>query len=63
MRLPLGLSSAHKVTLSAATVKAKAQYLSKAKKHEVASVEVFCKAGVEIANMSAEDFNAWPAIA
>ena len=63
MRLPLGSASAHKVTLCAASVKAKAYYLSKAKKYEVASVEVFRKAGVEIANMSAENFNALPAIA
>ena len=35
----------------------------KPKKQDAASVEVFRKAGVEIANMSPEDFAAWRAIA
>ena len=37
--------------------------LAEAKKQDAASVEVFKEAGVEIAQMSAEDFDAWRAIA
>ena len=36
---------------------------AEAKKQDAASVEVFKKAGVEIKNMSTEEFNAWRAIA
>ena len=47
----------------AAAEKAEAFYLEEAKKQDAASVEVFEKAGVEIAEMSPEDFEAWRALA
>ena len=43
--------------------KAEAYYLEEAKKQDAASVKVFADAGVEIANMSPADFEAWRAIA
>lgn len=43
--------------------KAEAFYLEEAKKQDAASVKVFQDAGVEIASMSAEDFDAWRALA
>ena len=43
--------------------KAEAFYLEEAKKQDAASVKVFKDAGVEIASMSAEDFDAWRALA
>lgn len=58
-----GLSEAQQTALLEASKKAQAFYLAEAKKQDAASVEVFEKAGVEIANMSAEDFAAWRAIA
>jgi len=47
-------------------IKGYLDYLSsyeEAKKQDAASAEVFRKAGVEIAEMSAEDFDAWRALA
>ena len=58
-----GLNEAQQEALLAGAAKAEAFYLEEAKKEDAASVEVFEKAGVEIAKMSPEDFEAWRAIA
>ncbi len=58
-----GLTKEQQTALLDASAKAEAYYLEEAKKQDAASVEVFTKAGVEIAEMSAEDFEAWRAIA
>ncbi|WP_411572499.1 TRAP transporter substrate-binding protein DctP [Tropicimonas sp. TH_r6] len=57
------LSEEQQAALLAGAEKAEAHYLAEAKKQDAASVEVFKEAGVEIAEMSAEDFEAWRAIA
>ena len=49
--------------LLAASEKAQAFYLEEAKKEDAASAEVFRENGVEIAEMTAEDFDAWRALA
>ena len=58
-----GLNAAQQAALLAASANAETYYLAEAKKQDAASVKVFRKAGVEIANMSPEDFAAWRAIA
>ena len=58
-----GLTEAQQAALKAAAAKAQAFYLDEAKKQDAASAETFKKAGVEIATMSPEDFEAWRAIA
>lgn len=58
-----GLKPEQQAALMAGAEKAQAYYLAEAKKQDAASVEVFREAGVEIAEMSAEDFAAWRAIA
>ncbi|MEO9782109.1 MAG: TRAP transporter substrate-binding protein DctP [Sedimentitalea sp.] len=58
-----GLNEAQQEALLAAAAKAEAFYLEEAKKQDAASVEVFRDAGVEIAEMTPEDFEAWRAIA
>ncbi|MDT8328700.1 MAG: TRAP transporter substrate-binding protein DctP [Roseovarius sp.] len=58
-----GLTEAQQAALLAGAEKAEAFYLEEAKKEDANSVEVFEKAGVEIAHMSEEDFNAWRALA
>ena len=58
-----GLNEKQQATLLSAAEKAQAYYLEEAKKEDEASAEVFRKAGVEIAEMSAEDFDAWRALA
>lgn len=58
-----GLDAAQQEALLAASAKAEAFYLAEAKKQDAASVDVFREAGVEIANMSPEDFDAWREIA
>lgn len=58
-----GLSAEQQEALRAAAEKAEAYYLAEAKKQDAASVEVFEKVGVEIAQMSSEDFAAWRALA
>ncbi|MEM6547988.1 MAG: TRAP transporter substrate-binding protein DctP [Pseudomonadota bacterium] len=58
-----GLSAEQQDALLAAASKAEAYYLEEAKKQDSASVEIFENAGVEIAEMSAEDFAAWKALA
>ena len=57
------LNEKQQTALLRASEKAQAYYLEEAKKQDAASVEVFRDAGVEIAEMSAEDFNAWRALA
>jgi TRAP-type C4-dicarboxylate transport system substrate-binding protein len=58
-----GLSAEQQEALMAAAANAEAFYLEQAKAEDAASVEVFREAGVEIAQMSEEDFNAWLALA
>jgi len=58
-----GLSDAQKAALDAAAEKAEAYYLAEAKKQDANSVKVFKEAGVEIAQMTAEEFQAWRDIA
>ncbi len=57
------LSDAQQAALRAASAKAQAYYLEEAKKEDAASEKVFADAGVEIAQMSPADFDAWRAIA
>jgi len=58
-----GLNEAQQEALLAASEKAEAYYLEEAKKQDANSVEVYEKAGVEIAHMTQEEFEAWRAIA
>ena len=58
-----GLNAEQQTALLAAAEKAEAYYLDEAKKEDADSVEVFKKAGVEIAEMSTADFEAWRALA
>lgn len=58
-----GLNDAQKAAIDAGAAKAEAYYLEEAKKQDAASVEVYKKAGVEIANMTRDEFDAWRAIA
>ena len=58
-----GLSEEQQDALMAAAAEAEAFYLEQAKAEDAASVEVFRQAGVEIAEMSSEDFEAWRALA
>ena len=57
------LDDKQKAALDAAAAKAEAYYLEEAKKQDAASIEVFEKAGVEIKNMTPEEFNQWRDIA
>ncbi|WP_299475725.1 TRAP transporter substrate-binding protein DctP [uncultured Roseibium sp.] len=58
-----GLNEAQQQALLAGAEKAEAFYLAEAKKQDAASVQVFEEAGVEIAEMSPEDFDAWRKLA
>ncbi len=58
-----GLNDDQQSALLAAAEKAEAFYLEEAKNQDAASVETYEKAGVEIANMTEEQFNAWREIA
>ncbi|MEY8800630.1 TRAP transporter substrate-binding protein DctP [Leisingera sp. XS_AS12] len=58
-----GLTEDQQNALRDAAEKAQAYYLEEAKKQDAASAEVFAEAGVEIAEMSAEDFEAWRKLA
>jgi TRAP-type C4-dicarboxylate transport system substrate-binding protein len=49
--------------LLVASKKAEAYYLAEAKKQDAESVDVFRNAGVKIATMSADDFDAWRTLA
>ena len=57
------LNAEQQAALLAGAEKAEAYYLVEAKKQDAASVKVFQEAGVEIAEMTTEDFAAWQAIA
>lgn len=58
-----GLNADQQKALMEASAKAQTFYLEEAKKQDAASEQVFRDAGVEIAQMSAEDFEAWRALA
>lgn len=58
-----GLTDAQKAAIDAGAAKAQDYYLNEAKQQDAASVEVYKKAGVEIANMSPAEFNSWREIA
>lgn len=58
-----GLSAEQQDALMSASAKAEAYYLEEAKKEDAASVDVFKEAGVEIATMSSDEFNAWRDVA
>ncbi|MES0811799.1 TRAP transporter substrate-binding protein DctP [Roseibium sp. SCPC15] len=58
-----GLTEDQQKALLAAAEKAEAYYLEEAKKQDAASAAVFAEAGVEIAEMSPEDFEAWRKLA
>ena len=58
-----GLTEGQQAALRAGAAKAETFYLEEAKKSDAASVDVFKKAGVEIAQMSIEDFNQWREVA
>lgn len=58
-----GLTEEQQAALLAASEKAEAFYLEEAKKQDAASAEVFRENGVEIAEMTAEEFDAWRALA
>ena len=58
-----GLNADQQKALMDASAKAQAFYLEEAKKQDAASEQVFRDAGVEIAQMSQEDFDAWRALA
>lgn len=58
-----GLTDAQQNALLEAAEKAETYYLEEAKKQDAASVKVFADAGVEIAEMSSEDFEAWRKLA
>lgn len=58
-----GLSAEQQEALLAASEKAEAYYLEEAKKQDANAREVFSRNGVEIAEMTREEFQAWQAIA
>ncbi|MEM8730594.1 MAG: TRAP transporter substrate-binding protein DctP [Pseudomonadota bacterium] len=58
-----GLSEEQQAALMAGAEKAEAFYLEEAKKQDGASRKVFEDAGVEIADMSEDEFNAWRELA
>lgn len=58
-----GLNDGQKKALDAASAKAEAFYLEEAKKQDAASVKTFKDAGVEIKNMTQEEFAQWREIA
>lgn len=58
-----GLNDAQKAALQAGAAKAEAYYLEEAKKQDAASADIFAENGVEIAQMSQEEFDAWRELA
>lgn len=58
-----GLTADQQSALLDAATKAETYYLEQAKLQDAESVDVFREAGVEIAEMTAEDFQAWQALA
>lgn len=57
------LNADQQAALLASAAEAQAYYLAEAKKQDAASADAFRDAGVEIAEMSSADFEAWRAIA
>ena len=58
-----GLTDAQKAALRAAAAKAEAFYLEEAKLADAAATKAFADAGVQIAEMTQADFDAWLAVA
>ncbi|WP_338550901.1 TRAP transporter substrate-binding protein DctP [Roseovarius phycicola] len=58
-----GLTEAQQAAIMAGAEKAEAFYLEEAKKQDAESAKVFADNGVEIANMTLEEFDAWRALA
>jgi TRAP-type C4-dicarboxylate transport system substrate-binding protein len=58
-----GLNDAQKTALRAAAAKAEAFYLEQAKLADAAATQTFRDAGVEIAEMTQADFDAWLEVA
>ncbi|MEO1459626.1 MAG: TRAP transporter substrate-binding protein DctP, partial [Pseudomonadota bacterium] len=58
-----GLTAEQQAAIMAGAKKAEAYYLEQAKTDDANAAKVFSDNGVEIANMSSEDFQAWRAIA
>ncbi|HBG99647.1 MAG TPA: ABC transporter substrate-binding protein [Rhodobacteraceae bacterium] len=58
-----GLTEAQQAALVTAADRAEAYYLEEAKKQDAESAQVFADAGVEIAEMTREEFDAWRALA
>ncbi|QFS83258.1 2,3-diketo-L-gulonate-binding periplasmic protein YiaO precursor [Roseivivax sp. THAF40] len=58
-----GLTEEQQQALMDGAAKAEAFYLEEAKKQDGESAEIFAEAGVEIAAMTEEEFNAWRALA
>ena len=58
-----GLTEAQQAAILAGAEKAEAYYLEEAKKQDAASAKVFADNGVESANMTQEEFDAWRALA
>lgn len=58
-----GLTEEQQAALTAAAANAETWYLEQAKAEDAASVAVFREAGVQIAEMTEDDFNAWLALA
>jgi TRAP-type C4-dicarboxylate transport system substrate-binding protein len=58
-----GLNDAQKKALRDGAKKAEAFYLAEAKKEDAASVAKFKEAGVQIKEMTKDEFNAWQALA
>ncbi|MHB2266043.1 TRAP transporter substrate-binding protein DctP [Aliihoeflea sp. PC F10.4] len=58
-----GLTPEQQEALTTAAEKAQAYYLEEAKKEDAASIEPFQQAGVEIATMTPDDFDAWRQLA
>jgi len=58
-----GLTAAQQKALRDGAKKAEAFYLEEGKKADAESVRVFKEAGVEVAEMTSDDFNAWQALA
>ncbi len=58
-----GLTEAQQAALMAGAAKAEAYYLEEAKKQDGRAAEIFAENGVEIAQMTQEEFDAWRAIA
>jgi len=58
-----GLNQAQKDALMAASAKAEAFYLEQAKLGDDIAAKAFADAGVELAQMSEADFNAWRELA